>query len=590
MAEPTKKTSLEQLLKTIEQRRKLPDTEVDLLRRAFLTAQKAHEFQKRNSGEPYFNHVFYTAIKLAEWGLDTPTIAAGLLHDTVEDTSYKSETLTKEFGEEIAFLVNGVTKIGHLKYRSAPKTKTEEERMEHIAENLRKMILAISEDLRVVFIKLADRLHNMQTLGAVPPQKQKRIALETLEIYAPLAYRLGMQGLSGELEDLTFMYLHPAEYRWMTEHVKEQHGERLQYLERVEPILRAALKRAGIEPVKIDYRAKRISSLYKKLLRANMSMEQIYDLVALRVIVNTVEECYTALGIVHQLWPPLPGRIKDYIALPKPNGYKSLHTTVFCEDKKVTEIQIRTLQMHEEAENGIAAHWAYSQAKTSKEFIEGNKNIAANRADITWVQQLRSWQKDFTDSEEFVSSLKIDFFKHRVFAITPKGEVIDLPAGSTPIDFAYQIHSDIGDHCVGAKVNDKMVPLDYQIESGDLVDILVQKNKKPSESWLQFAKTASAKAKIRSVLKKEPSFMRRQRQLELRITATDRMGLIKDISGTISRAHVNILNLTHISPAQKTSFPIIKVLCDIDNNEKIEKLILKLKTIPGVREIHHQMV
>lgn len=583
-----KKSTFENLLKVIERRRKLPDSEIELLQRAFLTAQKAHEPQKRNSGEPYFNHVFQTAIKLADWGLDTTTIAAGLLHDTVEDTPYKLSALKENFGEEIAFLVNGVTKLGHLKFRGS--VKTEKERMEHLAENLRKMILAISEDLRVVFIKLADRLHNMKTLNAVPPQKQKRIALETLEIYAPLAYRLGMQSLSGEMEDLTFMYLHPEEHKWMIEHIKEQYEERVQYLERVEPILREALMRAGINPVKIDYRAKRISSLYKKLLRANMSLEQIYDLVALRVIVNTVEECYTALGIVHQTWPPLPGRIKDYIALPKPNGYKSLHTTVFCEDKKITEIQIRTLQMHEEAENGIAAHWAYSQAKTTKDFMEGNKNIVANQADITWVQQLRNWQKDFTDPEEFIRSLKIDFFKHRVFAITPKGEVIDLPAGSTPVDFAYQIHSEIGDHCVGAKVNDKMVPLDYQIQSGDLVDILVQKNKKPSESWLTFAKTASAKQHIRSVLKRESSVLRGAQQLELRVTASDRVGLIKDISSVISRARVNILNLTHISPAQKTSFPVIKIICDVNNKEKTEKLILKLKAVQGVKEIHHQVI
>lgn len=583
-----KKATFEHLLQEIEQRRKLPDSEIELLKQAFLTAQEAHAPQKRNSGEPYFNHVFQTAIKLSEWGLDSPTIAAGLLHDTVEDTSYKLETLKKDFGEEIAFLVNGVTKLGHLKYRSS--VKTEYERMEQLAENLRKMILAISEDLRVVFIKLADRLHNMKTLGAVPPQKQKRIALETLEIYAPLAYRLGMQSLSGEMEDLTFVYLHPEEHRWMTEHIKERYEERVQYLEHVEPILREALKKAGIEPVKIDYRAKRISSLYKKLLRSNMSLEQIYDLVALRVIVNTIEECYTALGIVHQVWPPLPGRIKDYIALPKPNGYKSLHTTVFCEDKKITEIQIRTLQMHEEAENGIAAHWAYSQAKTSKNFIEGDKNITANQTDITWVQQLRNWQKDFTDPEEFVHSLKIDFFKHRVFAITPKGEVIDLPAGSTPVDFAYQIHSQVGDHCVGAKINDKMAPLDYQIQSGDLVEILVQKNKKPSESWLQFAKTSSAKSKIRSVLKREQSFMRKARSLELRIVANDRMGLIKDITGVISRSRINILNLTNVHPPQKTAFPIIKILCDVDNKEKTEKLLLKLKGVQGVREIHHQMI
>lgn len=582
-------SSFEILTQTIEQHRQLPIEEKDFLRKAFVTAQKEHASQKRNSGEPYFNHVFQTALTLAEWDMDTTTIAAGLLHDTVEDTPYKLDTLTKDFGEEVAFLVNGVTKLGHLKYRTS--VKTERERVRHMAENLRKMILAISEDLRVVFIKLADRLHNMQTLSAVPPQKQKRIALETLEIYAPLAYRLGMQSLSGDLEDLTFFYLNPEEYAWMTKNVQEKYGERVAYLERVEPILRAALAKAHITPLKINYRAKRISSLYKKLLRSDMNLDQIYDLVALRVIVSTVEECYAALGAVHQLWPPLPGLIKDYIALPKPNGYKSLHTTVFCEDKKITEIQIRTLQMHDEAEHGIAAHWAYSQAKTTKKFLAGDKNFSAQQSELNWVSQLRNWQKDFTDPEEFVSSLKIDFFKNRVFAITPQGDVIDLPAGSTPIDFAYQIHTEVGDRCVGAKINDKIVPLDYQIQSGDLVDILVQKNKKPSESWLKFAKTASAKQRIRKMLKQEGSSMlRKGPQLELKITVDDRVGMLKDISSVISRARINIINLTHIHPSQRGSLPIIKILCDIDNREKAEKLVLKIKNVKGVREIHYQIV
>ena len=581
-------TSLETLAEAIKKHHSLSAEEADLLRRAFVTAQKEHMNQKRHSGDPYFTHVFQTALTLAEWNMDTTTIAAGLLHDVVEDTPYKLATLQKEFGEEVAFLVNGVTKLGHLKYRAA--VKTEKERMNQQAENLRKMILAISEDLRVVFIKLADRLHNMQTLSAVPPQKQKRIALETLEIYAPLAYRLGMQNLSGEFEDLTFLYLNPKEYEWMTKNVSEKYDERVAYLERVEPILRAALAHANIKPLTINYRAKRISSLYKKLLRSDMNLDQIYDIVALRVIVSTVEECYAALGVVHQLWPPLPGLIKDYIALPKPNGYKSLHTTVFCEDKKITEVQIRTLQMHEEAEHGIAAHWAYSQAKTTKKFLEGNKNFSIKREELNWVNQLREWQKDFTDPEEFVDSLKIDFFKHRVFAITPKGEVIDLPAGSTPIDFAYQIHSEIGDRCVGAKINDKIVPLDYRIQSGDLVEILVQKNKKPSESWLKFAKTSSAKQRIRRMIRQEETPMRKGPQLELKITVDDRVGMLKDISSAISRARINIVNLTHIHPSQRGSLPIIKLLCDIDNSEKAEKLVLKIKSVKGVREIHYQIV
>jgi len=581
-------SSFEALTQATAQHGALSVEETEFLRRAFQTAQKEHAQQKRNSGEPYFNHVFQTALTLAEWNMDTTTIAAGLLHDTVEDTPYKLETLRKEFGEEVSFLVNGVTKLGHLKYRTS--VKTEKDRVNQQAENLRKMILAISEDLRVVFIKLADRLHNMRTLGGMPPLKQKRIALETLEIYAPLAYRLGMQNLSGELEDITFLYLHPEEHEWMTKNVEEKYGERVAYLERVEPVLRAALAQAHIKPITIDYRAKRISSLYKKLLRSDMNLDQIYDLVALRVIVSTVEECYAALGIVHQLWPPLPGKIKDYIALPKPNGYKSLHTTVFCEDKKITEIQIRTLQMHDAAEHGIAAHWAYSQAKTTKKFLEGNKNISAKQDELNWVNQLREWQKDFTDPEEFVNSLKIDFFKHRVFAITPKGEVIDLPAGSTPIDFAYQIHSEIGDRCVGAKINDKIVPLDYQIQSGDLVDILVQKNKKPSESWLKFAKTSSAKQRIRRMIRQETSILRKGPQLELKITVDDRVGMLKDISSVISRARINIINLTHIHPSQRGSLPIIKILCDIDNSEKAEKLVLKIKSVKGVREIHYQMI
>ena len=581
-------SSFEALTQATAQHGALSVEETEFLRRAFQTAQKEHAQQKRNSGEPYFNHVFQTALTLAEWNMDTTTIAAGLLHDTVEDTPYKLETLRKEFGEEVSFLVNGVTKLGHLKYRTS--VKTEKDRVNQQAENLRKMILAISEDLRVVFIKLADRLHNMRTLGGMPPLKQKRIALETLEIYAPLAYRLGMQNLSGELEDLTFLYLHPEEHEWMTKNVEEKYGERVAYLERVEPVLRTALAQAHIKPITIDYRAKRISSLYKKLLRSDMNLDQIYDLVALRVIVSTVEECYAALGIVHQLWPPLPGKIKDYIALPKPNGYKSLHTTVFCEDKKITEIQIRTLQMHDAAEHGIAAHWAYSQAKTTKKFLEGNKNISAKQDELNWVNQLREWQKDFTDPEEFVNSLKIDFFKHRVFAITPKGEVIDLPAGSTPIDFAYQIHSEIGDRCVGAKINDKIVPLDYQIQSGDLVDILVQKNKKPSESWLKFAKTSSAKQRIRRMIRQETSILRKGPQLELKITVDDRVGMLKDISSVISRARINIINLTHIHPSQRGSLPIIKILCDIDNSEKAEKLVLKIKSVKGVREIHYQMI
>lgn len=464
----------------------------NLIRRAFEFSGKAHKEQQRKSGEPYFKHSYETAMKLAEWRLDDATIAAGLLHDVAEDTPIDLGKVQKEFGEEIAFLVDGVTKLGHLKYRGVRGQ----------AENLRKMILALSQDIRVVLIKLADRLHNMRTLSALPPQKQKRIALETSEIYAPLAYRLGMQNLAGELEDLAFPYLYPQEYKWLVENIKERYEERARYLEKLKPVLEEALRKNNIKVVKIDYRAKRYSSLYKKLKRYDMNLEQIYDLVAKRIIVETVEDCYAALGVIHQLWPPLPGRIKDYIALPKPNGYQSLHTTVFCIDNKPTEFQIRTLKMHEEAENGIAANWLYAQKKGNIDYLE-RKPTFADKKELAWVEQLRNWQKEFTDPDEFINSLKIDFFKDRIFVITPKGEVKDLPAGSTPVDFAYEIHSDIGDECCGAKVNNRIVPLDRKLQSGDIVEILIQKSKKPSESWLSFVKTELAKKHIKSKVRQK---------------------------------------------------------------------------------------
>ena len=342
----------------------------------------------------------------------------------------------------------------------------------------------------------------MQTLKALPIQKQKRVALETYDIYAPLAYRLGMQNLSGELEDLAFPYLYPDEYKWLIENVRERYEERVRYLERVRPILEEALKKNNIKVAGIDYRAKRYSSLYKKLKRYDMNLDQIYDLVAKRIVVGTIEDCYAALGVIHQMWPPLPGRIKDYIALPKPNGYKSIHTTVFCVDNRPTEFQIRTEKMHEEAENGIAAHWVYENYKETTGYIEG-KAAFADRKELAWVRQLREWQAALPDSEEFLDSLKIDFFRDRIFVITPKGKVVDLPYGATPVDFAYQIHTRVGDECCGAKVNNKIAPLDYKLRSGDVVEILTQKSKKPSESWLKSVKTETAKKRIRAAMREK---------------------------------------------------------------------------------------
>ncbi len=553
-----------------------------LIARAYKFAEKAHAGQKRKTGEPYFNHVKATAENLFGWHLDDTTVAAGLLHDTVEDTGIPLSTIKDEFGEEVAFLVDGVTKLGHIKYRG----------VETQVENLRKMFLALSEDLRVVFIKLADRLHNMQTLGALPPQKQKRIALETDEIYAPIAYRLGMQNLSGILQDIAFPYLYPQEERWLKRMVKDEYLEREKYLKHIKPALEEALREVGLKEYSIDFRAKRYSSLYHKLMRHDMDINQIYDLVAMRVIVQSISDCYLVLGIVHKVWPPLPGRIKDYVAMPKPNGYRSLHTTVIGPEEKFVEVQIRTSQMHEENENGIAAHWLYEQKKQG-----GGKQTSLGKLaeELKWVQQLRRWQESFTEGnpEESLSSMKIDFFRNRIFAITPKGDVIDLPAGSTPVDFAYQIHSDIGNSCMGAKVNDRFVPLDHELRSGDVVVILAQKGKRPSEDWLKFVKTSMARDHIRLALKRKNKGLKSTAstptRIEFRVTAKRRIGLLKDISQIFSQSHFSILDIN--TPGQPDSdFHVIRIQTELAEKRKVEKTILKLKRIKEVQEAGYQLV
>jgi len=554
-----------------------------LIGRAYILAEKAHSKQKRNTGEPYFNHALAAAEILNQWKLDEATVAAGLLHDTVEDAAVTLETIKKEFGEDVAFLVNGVTKLSHIKYRGA----------EAKVENLRKMILALSQDLRVIFIKLADRLHNMRTLGAVSREKQKRIALETDEIYAPIAYRLGMQNLSGELHDLAFPYLFQKEYEWLKKTVPDAYEARLKYLKKFKGVIAGIFHENGLEPSVIDLRAKRYASLYRKLQRYNMDLEKIYDLVAVRIITKTVAECYAVLGIIHKYWPPLPGRIKDYVALPKSNNYRSLHTTVIGPEGKFIEFQIRTKEMHEENENGIAAHWMYEQSKN----LPGNATDTFKKMakEITWVQQLRNWlswngtvQKN---PEEFLKSMKIDFFKDRIFVITPKGDVFDLPAGATPVDLAYQIHSDIGNTCVGAKVNSEFVAMDHKIQSGDLVEIITQKGKRPSEDWLGFVATSTARDHIRASIKEKDSLRGTKRiptKTELRIVMIDRVGLLKDITSVIARSHVNILNI-HTSNST-SRFHIGKIQCTTTDKQKIEKLVLKLKRIKEIKEISYQIL
>jgi GTP pyrophosphokinase len=552
-----------------------------LIGRAYYFAEKAHKGQRRVSGEPYFEHPRKTADILLSWKLDDETVAAGLLHDVAEDSANMFGELQNSFGESISFLVEGVTKLGKIKYRGAERQK----------ENIKKLILASSEDIRVLLVKLADRYHNMQTLKYLAADKQARIALETYEIYAPLAYRLGMQKVSGELEDLAFPYINPEAYEWLHKNIRGKYEDREKYLARIKPMVLKALSDANIKPLKVDFRAKRFSSLYKKLLRYDMDVEKIYDLVAFRIIVETVSDCYATLGIIHKLWPPLPGRIKDYIAVPKPNGYKSLHTVVIAVGNKIVEFQIRTMEMHEEAENGIAAHWAYEEKKGTKMYAE-RKSTVAKSADIQWVKRLRAWQEESDSaSEEFIDSMKIDFFKDRIFVLTPRGEVVDLPAGSTPVDFAYRIHSAIGSQCIGAKVNGEIVPLRHELRSSDIVEIITQKGKKPSSSWLEFARTSEAKNHIRKSLSNKTgmAFVMAPRKTEFRITAEDKIGLFKNISIIISRSHVNIANISSLRE-EKGGFRVIKVVCDTDDLNKVQKIILKLKSLGEIKEIEYKFV
>lgn len=463
---------------------KISKKEEELINKAYEFAKNAHEGQKRLSGEPYFVHVFETAKTLANLGMETRTIVAGLLHDILEDTETTEEEVRQEFGEDILFLIKGVTKLGTLRYHG---------RQRHV-ESLRKFFIAMANDLRVVIIKLADRLHNLKTLQYLREDKRERIAIESIEVYAPLANRLGMGKLKGDIEDAAFPFAYPKEYKEVEKLMKEKQELYKKYLAEVREKLKKELFKNKIKFNEIDYRIKHKYSLYKKLLRNNMDIEKIYDIVALRVIVDTVEECYRVLGLVHSLWNPLPGRIKDYIAVPKPNGYRSIHTTIFTGSGGIAEIQIRTKEMHLEADYGIAAHFVYKEAS--------NKKIKKNKEKFKWIEELKELKYNPSNPKNFFSYLKTDFFNDRIFIFTPKGDVLDLPENSTPIDFAYAIHSDIGNHVSSAKVNNKISPIYSKLKNGDMVEIITNKSSRPSDKWLEYARTSIAKKNIKSYLEK----------------------------------------------------------------------------------------
>lgn len=489
---------LENLISKIEEYN--PTADLQLIIKAYSFAKVAHEGQLRNSGEIFFIHPLNVAIILADLNMDTATIIAGLLHDVIEDTDISHEVIVEEFGEEIADLVEGVTKLKQLQY----KTKQENQ-----AENLRKMVMAMAKDIRVIIVKLADRLHNMRTLEYMSDSKRKEKALETLEIYAPLAHRLGISKIKWELEDLSLRYLDPTNYYDLVDRVSKRRREREAYIENIIKALSKNLDEHSIN-YDISGRPKNFYSIYKKMVHQGKAFEQIFDLTAIRIIVDSIKECYEVLGIVHNLWKPIPGRFKDYIAMPKPNMYQSIHTTVIGPKGEIFEVQVRTWEMHRTAEYGIAAHWKYKEGDDSKTDNSGDK--------ITWLRQLLEWQIDLKDPKDFMETLKIDFFTDEVFVFTPRGDIINLPDGSTPIDFAYRVHSEIGNKCVGAKVDGRIVPLNYKLKNGNIVEVITSVNSNgPSRDWIKIVKSTQAKARIKQWFKlkeKDVNIIRGKEALE----------------------------------------------------------------------------
>ena len=482
-------TKYRDLMKRMQENR--PQDDLTIVKKAYDFSLKYHEGQTRASGEPYLVHPLEVALVLAEMKMDPVAIAAGLLHDSVEDTSVTIVDIRKEFGEQVAHIVEGVTKISKIDFAT---------REEQQAENLRKMMLAMVDDIRVVLIKLADRLHNMRTLEHLPPDRQHKIAEETLEIYAPIAHRLGMGKIRGELEDLGFRFLDPVGYEQVEKSVNARRKQGEIFLAKMQQIITDKLKEAGIQ-AKVESRIKRLFSIHKKLQKQRISVDQVYDLCAMRVITRSLQDCYAVLGIIHNLWRPVPGRIKDFIAMPRPNFYQSLHTSVITEDGTPFEIQIRTEEMHKMAEEGIAAHWKYKDGPVS----------AQDEQRLAWLRQVVEWQRDVSDPNEFLSTLKVDLYPEEVYTFTPKGKVVVLPRDATPIDFAYTIHTEVGHTCIGAKVNGRMVPLRHKLHSGDIVEILTQPGHKPSRDWLGLVKSSRSRNKIKHWL----NVHQRERAIEI---------------------------------------------------------------------------
>lgn len=485
-----KDNTIKEILDKVKKNKRWPDTKI--IQKAYNYAVEHHGDQKRKSGEPYIVHPVNVAYTIADLGLDEKTICAALLHDVVEDTDATLEDIENEFGKEIAEMVDGVTKLKQIKYASIE---------EHQVENYRKMFLAMGKDIRVIIIKLADRLHNMRTLQYLRKDRQIAISQETMQLYAPLANRLGLYSMKWELEDLGFQYLYPKEFDELVRGIEQKREERLKFIEKIIKDIKVQLKKQHIE-AEVTGRAKHLYSIYRKMKRDNKTLDQIYDLFALRIIVNSVKDCYASLGVVHEMYSPMPGRFKDYIAVPKTNMYQSIHTTLLGEKGTPFEVQIRTWDMHKVAEYGIAAHWAYKEANYGSK--KGQQIVNVNEDKLAWLRETLEWQQELQDPQEFLETLKTELFEDEVYVFTPKGSIKVLPRGATPIDFAYSIHAEIGNHMTGAKINSKMVPIITPIKNGDIVEIITSENSKgPSLDWLKFVKSTSAKSKIQQWFKKE---------------------------------------------------------------------------------------